>query len=156
MKFDIVWIFRRILLLLYFFSASCVSAAAAAASYLDDAILSVYFQLLPTLGLNRHITKEFRTLPTRYQWLGLRHPNIEVLSAKSTFQLDCDCGLSGNPFAKDYERDTVSWGPTLVVISFVDATLDGRCMMYACCFGLTAILSTSSEAWCSFNECTGG
>ena len=34
--------------------------------------------------MNRHLTKEFRTLPTRYQGLGLRDPNIniEVLSAK--------------------------------------------------------------------------
>ena len=74
--------------------------------------------------MNRHITRGFRTLPHRYQGLGLREPNLVILCEKlrllhrhfgqrsnigrmsqvmfETFQLDC--GLSGNVFALDFDR----------------------------------------------------
>ena len=34
---------------------------------LDSLMGSIYFQALPYLGFNQHITKEFRTLPSEYQ-----------------------------------------------------------------------------------------
>eukprot|EP00956_Cyclotella_meneghiniana_P035617 scaffold116441_cov45-Cyclotella_meneghiniana.AAC.1 len=40
---------------------------------------SIYFQALPQLGFNQHITKEFRTLPSEYQGIGLRQWSIEKL-----------------------------------------------------------------------------
>lgn len=73
---------RELSLQLYpsmFFGSSCISADP---HYLDEAINSVYYQALSSLGVNRHITREFRTLPPRYQGLGLREPNLEALSAK--------------------------------------------------------------------------
>ena len=49
---------------------------------LEDAFQTVWYNLLPTLRVNRHITKEFRTLPLRFQGLALPNPNIDVLSSK--------------------------------------------------------------------------
>ncbi len=42
----------------------------------------IYYNLLPQLGINRNITREYRMLPRQYQGLGLPNPNIEILSAK--------------------------------------------------------------------------
>jgi hypothetical protein len=42
----------------------------------------IYYNLLPHLGINRNITREYRMLPQQYQGLGLPNPNIEILSAK--------------------------------------------------------------------------
>ena len=89
---------------------------------LEEAFQKVYFNLLPFLGVNRNITKEYRMLPQQYQGLGLPNPNIEVLSAKlqlireywdsdttmgkmltqsyQVFQIEL--GLGGNIFDKPY------------------------------------------------------
>jgi hypothetical protein len=48
---------------------------------------SIYFKSLPFLGFNRYITKEFRTLPTDYQGVGLRQWSIEKLSRDLSFLL---------------------------------------------------------------------
>jgi hypothetical protein len=40
---------------------------------LDSVMGSIYFKALPFLGFNRNITTEFRTLPSQYQGIGLRH-----------------------------------------------------------------------------------
>eukprot|EP00956_Cyclotella_meneghiniana_P045644 scaffold378287_cov358-Cyclotella_meneghiniana.AAC.1 len=40
---------------------------------------SVYFNALPFLGFNRNITKAYRTLPSEYQGIGLKHWGIEKL-----------------------------------------------------------------------------
>lgn len=47
---------------------------------LDDAFTAWYYTFLPALGVNRNITKEWRTLPTQYQGLGLPQMSIEKLS----------------------------------------------------------------------------
>jgi hypothetical protein len=49
---------------------------------LEDTFQTVWYNLLLTLCVNRHITKELRTLPPRFQGLALPNPNIDVLSAK--------------------------------------------------------------------------
>ena len=49
---------------------------------LEAAFQLVWYSLLPSLKVNRHITKEFRTLPLRFQGLALPNPNIDVLSSK--------------------------------------------------------------------------
>ncbi len=49
---------------------------------LEAAFQSVWYSLLPLLKVNRHITKEFCTLPLRFQGLALPNPNIDVLSSK--------------------------------------------------------------------------
>jgi hypothetical protein len=49
---------------------------------LETAFQLVWYSLLPSLRVDRHITKEFRTLPIRFQGLALPNPNINVLSSK--------------------------------------------------------------------------
>jgi hypothetical protein len=49
---------------------------------LDKAFQSIYYKLLPSMGVNRCITKSYRMLPEKYQGLALPNPNIWVLSAK--------------------------------------------------------------------------
>jgi len=49
---------------------------------LDKAFQSIYYKLLPSMGVNRCITKPYRMLPEKYQGLALPNPNIWVLSAK--------------------------------------------------------------------------
>jgi hypothetical protein len=49
---------------------------------LENAFQLVWYNLLPTLQVNRHIRKEFRTLPLCFQGLALPNPNIDVLSSK--------------------------------------------------------------------------
>ena len=56
-----------------------LSSLYASPSQLDDLMGSIYFQALPQLGFNQHITKEFRTLPSEYQGIGLRQWSIEKL-----------------------------------------------------------------------------
>ena len=41
-------------------------------------VQSLYFKILPLLGVNRHIIKEWQMMPVRYQGLGM--PNFVVLS----------------------------------------------------------------------------
>ena len=64
-----------------FYGANCTSADP---TYVDTVFHSIYYRALPALGVNRHITITlgFRTLPHRFQGLGLREPNLVVLSAK--------------------------------------------------------------------------
>jgi hypothetical protein len=47
---------------------------------LDSTMGAIYFKALPHLGFNRYITTEFRTLPSEFQGIGLRHWSIEKLS----------------------------------------------------------------------------
>ena len=52
---------------------------------LQDAYQSFYYKLLPILGVNRNIGKEWRTLPERYQGLGLPDFEVHALSKKIHF-----------------------------------------------------------------------
>ncbi len=47
---------------------------------IDETFSSWYFSFLPALGINRNITKEWRTLPWQYQGLGLPHMSLEKLA----------------------------------------------------------------------------
>jgi hypothetical protein len=89
---------------------------------LEDAYQSIWYKLLPSLRVNRNITKEYRMLPLRFQGLALPNPNIESLSRKihllqtnwdtgstigkmlhqayQVFQVEV--GLGGNIFSKSY------------------------------------------------------
>ncbi len=49
---------------------------------LEDVFQTVWYNLLPSLCVNRHITKEFCTLPLRFQGLTLPNPKINALSSK--------------------------------------------------------------------------
>ena len=49
---------------------------------LEAAFQAIWYNLLPLLRVNPHITKEFCTLPLRFQGLALPSPNIDVLSTK--------------------------------------------------------------------------
>jgi hypothetical protein len=49
---------------------------------LEDVFQSIWYKLLPSLHVNRNITKEYRMLPLRFQGLALPNPNIDVLSKK--------------------------------------------------------------------------
>jgi hypothetical protein len=49
---------------------------------LEDAFQMVWCNILLSLHMNRHITKEFCTLPLCFQGLALPNPNIDVLSSK--------------------------------------------------------------------------
>jgi len=91
---------------------------------LDKTFMKVYFNLLPSIGVNRNINQLMRTLPQPYQSLGLLNPNIEVLGAKineilnnwdshsimgqmlkrayQAFQLDV--GLGGNIFDHSFKK----------------------------------------------------
>jgi hypothetical protein len=47
---------------------------------LEDAFESIWYKLLPSLCVNRNITKEYRMLPLRFQGLALPNLNIDVPS----------------------------------------------------------------------------
>ena len=90
---------------------------------LEKAFQSIYYKLLPSMGVNRCITKPYRMLPEKYQGLALPNPNIWVLAAKlilirehweldttmgnmlthayQTFQMEV--GLGGNIFGKCFK-----------------------------------------------------
>jgi hypothetical protein len=59
---------------------------AAAVTYspqkLEEAFQSIWNKLLPSLCVNRNITKDYRMLPLWYQGLALPNPNINALSKK--------------------------------------------------------------------------
>jgi hypothetical protein len=60
---------------------------------LEDAFESVCYKLLPSLCINRNITKEYRMLLLQFQGLALLNPNIDVLSKKiHLLQLHCNTG----------------------------------------------------------------
>ena len=44
---------------------------------------NIYYNLLPQLGINRNITREYRMLPQKYQGLGLPNRKISKLSAQN-------------------------------------------------------------------------
>ena len=46
----------------------------------DEAFGAWYYSFLPALGVNRNITREWRTLPTQYQGLGLPQMSLEKLA----------------------------------------------------------------------------
>jgi hypothetical protein len=49
---------------------------------LEDAFKYIWYKLLPSLCVNRNITKEYRMLPLQFQGLALPNPNIDALSKK--------------------------------------------------------------------------
>ncbi len=49
---------------------------------LENVFQSIWHKLLPSLCVNRNITKEYRMLPLRFQGMALPNPNIDVLSKK--------------------------------------------------------------------------
>jgi hypothetical protein len=49
---------------------------------LEDAFESIWCKLIPSLCVNRNITKEYRMLPLRFQGLALPNPNIDALRKK--------------------------------------------------------------------------
>ena len=60
---------------------------------LEDVFQSLWYKLLPSLCVNRNITKEYRMLPLRFQGLALLNPNIDALSKKiHLLQLHWDTG----------------------------------------------------------------
>ena len=83
----------------------------------------IYYKLLPQLGLNKNITREYRMLPKQYQGLGLPNPNIKIFSAKLQLILEhwdmvtamgkmlmqayqvfqMEVGLGGNIFQKPFK-----------------------------------------------------
>ena len=91
---------------------------------LDRTFQDVYRSALPSLGVNRNITKFFRTAPRRFGGLEMPQPSIDMLSQKlhllqsewsqptatgnmlrqslEVFQMEL--GLSSNPFTEDYEQ----------------------------------------------------
>jgi hypothetical protein len=88
----------------------------------DEAFAAWYFTILPALGVNRNITREWRTLPTKYQGLGLPQMSLEKLAIslqylqrnwgratsmgqilRSSFELtQIEVGLSGNFLLRNY------------------------------------------------------
>ncbi|KAL3788945.1 hypothetical protein HJC23_000229 [Cyclotella cryptica] len=88
----------------------------------DDAFGSWYYTLLPSLGVNRNIAREWRTLPKRHQGLGLPQMSLEKLALslqylhrhwgrptptgkmlRSVFELvQIEVGLSGNFLKRDF------------------------------------------------------
>ena len=90
---------------------------------LEKAYQSIWYKLLPSLRVNRNITKEYPMLPLRYQGLALPNPNIDGLIKKihllqvhwdtgsttgrmlhqayQVFQVEV--GLGGNIFARSFE-----------------------------------------------------
>jgi hypothetical protein len=100
---------------------------------LDDSFNKWYYTLLPSLGVNRNISKEWRTLPQCYQGLGLPVMSIEKLAAsiqyllrhwdnpstyghalRCSFELlQVETGLKGNFLTRDFTRlgclATTSW-----------------------------------------------
>jgi hypothetical protein len=93
-------------------------------SDLDKTMGSVYFCALPFLGFNRCITTKFRTLPIKYQGIGMKKWSIEKLAKDITtlirhWQTDSilgrvlqlvyesfqsEVGLDGNILTRSYQR----------------------------------------------------
>ena len=64
---------------------------------LDDKMQALYYKILPVLGVNRNISKEWRTLSERFQGLGLPNFVVDCLAAKlfymqSVWGFDCAAG----------------------------------------------------------------
>jgi hypothetical protein len=58
------------------------AAATHSPQKLEHAFQSIWYKLLPSLHVNRNITKEYRMLLLRFQDLALPNPNIDALSKK--------------------------------------------------------------------------
>ena len=59
---------------------------------LDKMRQALYFKILPFLGVNPHITKEWRMLPERFHGLGLLNFVVLCLAAKIFF-MQCHLGF---------------------------------------------------------------
>ena len=87
---------------------------------MDKLMQSLNFQILPYLGIHRHINKKWRMLPERYQRLGLPNFVVWSLAVKISFvqrhlgaagqmmiqayeAFLTEVGVYGNGFAKDFE-----------------------------------------------------
>ena len=90
---------------------------------LEKVYQSIWYKLLPSLRINRNITKEYRMLSLWYQGLALPNPNIDGLSKKihllqvhwdtgstsgrmlhQAYQLfQVEVGVGGNIFAQSFE-----------------------------------------------------
>jgi hypothetical protein len=88
----------------------------------ESAFMGWYYHLLPLLNVNRHITRDWRWLPSAFQGLGLPNMGIEKLASmlqyfirhwgsgssmsfqlrRSVELLQMECGLEGNPFLRDF------------------------------------------------------
>lgn len=88
----------------------------------DDDFSSWYYSVLPATGVNHNIAREWRTLPVRFQGLGLSQMSLEKLATslqflqkhwgtedsmgwilRCTFKLSqLDIGLSGNYLLQEY------------------------------------------------------
>ncbi len=79
---------------------------------LEDAFESIWYKLLPSLCVNRNITKEYRMPPLWFQGLVLLNPNIDVLSKKiHLLQLHWDTGsMSGWMLHQAYQVFQVKVG----------------------------------------------
>jgi hypothetical protein len=69
----------------YHLFPKCIYGAAAVTHSLqkqEDVFQSIWYKLLPSLCVNRNITKEYRMLPLWFQGLALPNPNIDALSKK--------------------------------------------------------------------------
>ena len=89
---------------------------------LDEAFSAWYFSILPALGVNRNIAREWRTLPVCYQGLGLPQMSLEKLALslqylyrhwdqptamgkilRASYELvQIEVGLFGNFLCRDY------------------------------------------------------
>jgi hypothetical protein len=58
------------------------AAAVTHSRKLVDVFQSIWYKLLPSLCVNRNITKEYRMLPLWFQGLAFLNPNIDVLIKK--------------------------------------------------------------------------
>jgi hypothetical protein len=57
-------------------------AVSAPPKQLEKVFQTIYYKALPSLRVNRNITKAFHTLPYKFQGLGLLDPNIEIFALK--------------------------------------------------------------------------
>jgi hypothetical protein len=96
------------------FSRRIYGAAAVTQSpqKLEEAFQSIWYKLLPSLCVNRNITKEYRMIPLRYQGLALSNPNVDALSKKiHLVQAHWDTGsMSGRMLHQAYQVFQVEAG----------------------------------------------
>jgi hypothetical protein len=73
---------------------------------------SIWYKLLPSLCVNRNITKKYRMLPLQFQGLALPNPNIDALSKKiHLLQSHWDTGsMSGRMLHQAYQVFQVEVG----------------------------------------------
>jgi hypothetical protein len=91
---------------------------------LEITLHKIYYQCLPFLGVNRHITRDWRMISKRYQGLGMPNPNVILLSRKLVLLLRhwnmpnvmgnfllqvyeafrMETGLGGNIFERPYKK----------------------------------------------------